>query len=138
MIDQFIWKKQRCVVYLLDQVETKKSLSCPLTTLHGQACINSLPFLVKKILAISTYAVQGSTPLIQLLTQIAAWTSASQQPDIFLLISTPVSNIQTTTVARGIALYGGFGEVPNVGSRKCKKPKTFMAFEGLRHHLNVF
>jgi hypothetical protein len=41
------------------------------------------------------------------------------------------------TVARGIALYGGFGEVPNVGSRKCKKPKNFMAFEGLRHHLNV-
>jgi hypothetical protein len=43
-----------------------------------------------------------------------------------------------TTVARGIALYGGFGEVPNVGSRKCKKPEIFnMAFEGLRHHLNV-
>jgi hypothetical protein len=41
------------------------------------------------------------------------------------------------TVARGIALYGGFGEVPNVGSRKCKKPKKIIAFEGLRHHLNV-
>jgi hypothetical protein len=41
------------------------------------------------------------------------------------------------TVARGIALYGGFGEVPNVGVRKCKKPEIFMAFEGLRHHLNV-
>jgi hypothetical protein len=36
-----------------------------------------------------------------------------------------------------VALYGDFGEVPNVGSRKCKKPKDFMAFEGLRHHLNV-
>jgi hypothetical protein len=45
--------------------------------------------------------------------------------------------ILENTVARGIALYRGFGEVPNVGSRKCKKPKIFMAFEGLRHHLNV-
>jgi hypothetical protein len=44
---------------------------------------------------------------------------------------------RVNTVARGIALYGGFGEVPNVGSRKYKKPKNFMAFEGLRHHLNV-
>ena len=41
------------------------------------------------------------------------------------------------TVVHGIALYGGFGEVPNVGSKKCKKPEIFMPFEGLRHHLNV-
>jgi hypothetical protein len=48
-----------------------------------------------------------------------------------------IEGLRSITVARGIALYRGFGEVPNVGSRKCKKPKIFMAFEGLRHHLNV-
>ncbi|PLW25437.1 hypothetical protein PCASD_23904 [Puccinia coronata f. sp. avenae] len=35
-----------------------------------------------------------------------------------------------STVARGIALYGGFGEVPNVGSRKCKKPKNLSLLRG--------
>jgi hypothetical protein len=52
-------------------------------------------------------------------------------------IVTKYIEMYSCTVARGIALHGGFGEVPNVGSRKCKKPKIFMAFEGLRHHLNV-
>jgi hypothetical protein len=32
------------------------------------------------------------------------------------------------TVARGIALYGGFGEVPNVGSRHCKKTQKIYGF----------
>ena len=29
----------------------------------------------------------------------------------------------TSTVARGIPLYGGFGEVPNVGPKNCKNPQ---------------
>jgi hypothetical protein len=63
-------------------------------------------------------------------TQIDLEGSLSHRP------ARPALSFLADTVARGIALYGGFGEVPNVGPKKMQKPKNFMAFEGLRHHLN--
>ena len=72
--------------YLTKLRPKNQSASCPLTNTHGQPWVNTWPCLGKKRLAVSTPSVQGLTPPVHLLTQTAAQTSASQQPEIFLLI----------------------------------------------------